>query len=264
MNINETDPSTNPNSFFNEENVNPQTFDSDEEYSSESSNEIERYGNPITFSYGVPVTTPLTRNNMASPPAVERGISNRNNNDPGDLASRMEEMSYERVWWTGDTPDKLGVTPLSVIEANEGNSEFEKDYGAYMPGNMSNPVWRALIKPLIDARSRHRLAEQLQFSLMDLDDYIKANNFEDENMSVDEIRREIGWPIREVYNNLNSGWRGRAGGSPVVGGKRKSKRRLGKSKKGKKGKKSRGRKGKNSKKKRKSRKTKTKKSRQNK
>jgi len=246
MNINETDP------MFNEG------------YSSESSSESEGYGNPITFSYGVPVTPSLRVDNMASPPAVERGISNRNNNDPGDLASRMEEMSYERVWWTGDTPDKLGVTPLSVIEANEGNSEFEKDYGAYMPDNMSNPVHRALIKPLYDSRSRDRLAEQLQFSLMDLDDYIKANNLEDENVSVDEIRREIGWPIREVYNNLNSGWRGRAGGSPLVGGKRKSKRRLGKSKKGKKGKKSRGRKGKNSKKKRKSRKTKTKKSRQNK
>ena len=41
MNINETDPSINPNSFFNEENVNPQTFDSDEEYSSESSNELK-------------------------------------------------------------------------------------------------------------------------------------------------------------------------------------------------------------------------------
>lgn len=269
MNINETDPlltgdsSRNPSLLFNEENVTPATFDSDEGYSSESSSESERYGNPITFSYGVPVTTPLRGNNMASPPAVERGIStglsNRNDNDPEDLASRMEEMSDEWVWWTGDTPDKLGVTPLSVIKKNRELPLFEKDYGAYMPANASNPVWRALIKPLHESTNIEGLTEQLQFSLMYLEDYIRANNLEDiTGKSVDEIRTEIGWPIQEVYDHLNSGWRERAGG------KRKSKRRLGKSKKAKKGKKSRGRKGKNSKKKRKSRKTKTKKSRQNK
>ena len=40
---------TNPNSFFNEENVNPQTFDSDEEYSANLPMKMKRYGNPITF-----------------------------------------------------------------------------------------------------------------------------------------------------------------------------------------------------------------------
>lgn len=237
MSSNNTGPSPDPSPPF-EENINPGTFDSDEGYSSESPTESEMYVNPTFFSYGVPVTTPLRGNNMASPPAVQRGrftgLSNRNNNDPGDLASRMEEMSDDSDnWWTGDTPDKLGVTPLSVIKKNRGNPLFKKDYGAYTPADASNPVHRALIKPLNEATNIEELTEQLQFSLMYLEDYIRANNLEGiTGKSVDEIRTEIGWPIQEVYDRLNNGWRGRAGGSPVVGGKRKSRRRLGKSRKG--------------------------------
>tara|TARA_Y100000816_G_scaffold292290_1_gene286807 strand:+ start:2063 stop:3301 length:1239 start_codon:yes stop_codon:yes gene_type:complete len=176
--------------------------------------------NPVT---GLNVT-PLRGNIMTSPPALERGrstgLSNRDNNYPGDLASRMEEMSNDNdIWWTGDTPDKLGVTPLSVIEANEGNPLFEKDYGAYMPANASNPVHRALIKPLYDSRSRQRLDEQRDFSMMYLEDYIRANNLDDGTESVDKIRREIGWPIEEVYKSLNSELELEeriTGGSPVT------------------------------------------------
>jgi hypothetical protein len=170
-------------------------------------------------------------------------------------------------WWINTDeqplPDKLGVTPLSVIKANEGNSGFKKDYGAYMPANASNPVWRALIKPLYQSQSEPDLEYRLGISEQRLADYIanqvQGTDINDEIQNLEVVMEEIKWPITEVYNRVLRSIR-----SPLVGGKRKSKRRLGKSKKGKKGKKSRGRKGKNSKKKRKSRKTKTKKSRQNK